>query len=583
MTQLNLPLYNPRDRGRRNALQNILISITDELRRTAPIAQEIVALAVDLFPELISSYTPLDLNSPDYSNPSLVSPLAFEIHDLLRERRKDVYPSMDELINQLDLETLAQAFENAELIGIDESKVDTPLAHSSMAFLKSVAFRMYRMPNGQPDEATGPILSELRMQFQEGETFENENQLLGYIRNNYIAYVSALTALAYGRNPFVVLHGPLVRAIGGFSQITFDYETARDLFNVDLADAGEFDVPQPATGTINGDRATENNLPLSPQSAISGEENIRKFNEFCLFSCGRKCESVKALRDQNAVPKAASTVTKTAMAKRRYPGFCLYFWGLRSLVDLSRLSPNTTIASVVENISAATEMTRIVLPSLLANSAARTPLQRHLKHTLKTVGITFPSDDRQIRDIFLTTKTLIEKLRLSDSNLFSYVLSEGQFTAPVQIYRYRTRNTHDAAFANNSMGVLNDFENILNAIFPATETPSHPGYRVFMSYVRTTPLREPVRVEYFDLPHFRTPSRIIGPLYLLSLPYQEYGLPIILYYADKVARTPTNLVKTIIEREYLELVLRNNFSDPVSIMTILGRLSRGYFQREGLQ
>jgi hypothetical protein len=67
----------------------------------------------------------------------------------------------------------------------------------------------------------------------------------------------------------------------------------------------------------------------------------------------------------------------------------------------------------------------------------------------------------------------------------------------------------------------------------------------------------------------------------MSLPYQEYGLPLILYYADKLARTPTKLVRTIIEDEYLKLVIQKRFSDPVSIMKILGHLNRGYFQRDG--
>lgn len=102
-----------------------------------------------------------------------------------------------------------------------------------------------------------------------------------------------------------------------------------------------------------------------------------------------------------------------------------------------------------------------------------------------------------------------------------------------------------------------------------------------MSYVRTTPLREPVRVEYFDLPHFQPPKKVLGPIYLMSLPYQQYGLPLILYYADKLAHTPTKLVKTIIEEEYINLVLQNRFSDPVSYMRILGHLNRGYFQRDG--
>jgi len=140
---------------------------------------------------------------------------------------------------------------------------------------------------------------------------------------------------------------------------------------------------------------------------------------------------------------------------------------------------------------------------------------------------------------------------------------------------------------DSQWGIDNDFDPILDKLFPAASTQSalgfHPGYRVLMSYVRSTPLREPIRVEYFDLPHLTPPQRVIGPLYLLSLPYQEYGMPVILYYADKLARTPTRLIRTIIEREYLELVLQNRFSDPVSIMSVLGRLTRGYFQREGLR
>ena len=41
----------------------------------------------------------------------------------------------------------------------------------------------------------------MRLQLREDEAFENENKLLSYIRNNFIAYVSALVALAFGRKP----------------------------------------------------------------------------------------------------------------------------------------------------------------------------------------------------------------------------------------------------------------------------------------------------------------------------------------------------------------------------------------------
>lgn len=123
-------------------------------------------------------------------------------------------------------------------------------------------------------------------------------------------------------------------------------------------------------------------------------------------------------------------------------------------------------------------------------------------------------------------KRTVKQLRLSDSNIFSWVLAEGQYTAPVQIYRYRTENTFSKALADDSQGIRYEFENILEALFPErVKSGSHPGYRVLMSYVRTTPLREPIRIEYFDLEHFQPAKRVIGPIYLMSLPYQQYGLP----------------------------------------------------------
>ncbi len=585
MSQLSLPLYNPRDRGRLNALRNIISTVSEELRQQAPIAQGIVDFTVSQFPQILRQNIPLDIMSADFPNPMRVSPCPFKILDLIQTSgRPDVFPTVAQLTEFLDVADLASPLNGVELIGVDESQVDTPLPHSTLTFLKSVAFRMYRLPDGTPDEAAGPILSEMRMQLREDETFESENKLLGYIRNNFIAYVSALTARAFGRKPFVVLHGPLVRAIGGFSHLTFDYQTVRELLNINLADAGEFDLPRGATiPVLKSDSLTKQNLPFAPTDASNGEQNLRRFNEFCLKACGRRCATAEVF-PKKTVPPAESKVNKKMMQEREYPGFCIYFWVLRSLFDLFRLS-QTTIASVIEDISAATEMSRFVLPSLIAIPQVRQQVEKSgLQAALQAIGIKkYPVQLYQRRDLYQQVKRTIDRLRLSDSNIFSYVLDEGQYTAPVQVYRYRTRNTFLTVLGDSWLGIRNEFETILDALFPEnSQSDVHSGYRVLMTYVRTTPLREPIRVEYFDLPHL-THQRVIGPLYLLSLPYQEYGIPVVLYYADKLARTPTRLVRAIIEREYLDLVLQNRFSDPVSIMRILGRLTRGYFQREGLQ
>jgi hypothetical protein len=586
VTQLSLPWFNPRDRGRLNALRNIVAAVSDELRQQAPIARSIVAFTTDQLPRIMRQDTPFPIESADTISPYQISPYPFTIQDFVQLQRRpetEVFATVADLINNIEATDLAKPLQDVELIGIDESKVDTPLPQSTLSFMKSIAFRMYKFPDGSTDEAAGPILSKLRMQLRDDEGFEAENQFLGYIRNNFVAYISILTSLSFGRQPFVVLHGPLVRTIGGFSNITFSYDMARELLNLNLEDAGQYELPAGHSSPIvPGDIHIRQNMSTILREAINGEKNLRRFNEFCLKRCERRCASCRVYPEK-AVPPDQQTVTNPMIKQRDYPGFCLYFWMLRSLADITRLS-HTTIASVVENTLSATEMTRIILPSLFANAQAYQAIsQSDLRSVLQALRIPQLATPAARRELYRQVKQLIDSLHLSDSNIFSYVLAEGQYTAPVQVYRYRTRNTFEAALADNGLGIHNDFENILNALFPSQGIEEHPGYRVLMSYVRTTPLREPIRVEYFDLPHLQPAKNVLGPIYLLSLPYQEYGLPIILYYADKIARTPAQLVRAIIEREYLELVLENRFSDPVSIMRVLGRLTRGYFQREGFQ
>lgn len=581
MTQMSLPSIVPRDRGKLNALRNILAAISDELRRQAPVAQAIVDYTTRGFSSLVNATGEYELLSSHQVNPRSISPYPFGIQDLTTgDARPEVFPNLAELINQLDLETASNLLNDVELIGIDESQIDTPLPQSVLTFLKSIAFRMYRQPDGTADEAAGPILSELRMQLRDDAAFENENKLLGYIRNNYIAYFSALTSLNSNRKPFIVIHGPLVRAIGGFSHISFDYSTANEMMNINTGEAGEIDIPIENVTVLQGDASTEHNISFNPTEVIDGKDNLRKFCEFCLFQCGRQCANVQGFPTR-AIPPAQAHVTDRMVEERDYPGFCLYFWGLRSMFDLARLG-EFVLLSVVEDISAATEFTRLVLPSLLSNPNTLRQTTQILGPALAATQIDLSSVQNQRPDFYRRTNQMIERLRLSDSTLFTYSLNEGQYTNPVQIYRYRTRNTFQATTANPGWGIRNEFEPILSALFPDnTDNSQHPGYRVVMSYLRTTPLREPIRVEFFDLQHLPH-AELLGSTFLLSIPYQEYGIPVILYYADKLARTPSRLIRTIIEREYMDLVLENRFSDPVSIMQALGRLTRNYFQREGL-
>ena len=213
-------LLHTRDRGKLNSLQNIIASISDELRKQAPIAQELVGFTANELPQILRDNLPLELKQADPDASELLSPYNFEVFDFIKlntRSQKGVFSKVSEVVNNIEnIEELAKPIQGAELIGIDESRVPGELSVSNLTFLRSVAFRMYKLPNGELLESVGPVLSELRMQKSEDAAFENEVTLLGYIRNNFIAYVSSITALAWGRPPFVVLHGPLIRTIGGY-------------------------------------------------------------------------------------------------------------------------------------------------------------------------------------------------------------------------------------------------------------------------------------------------------------------------------------------------------------------------------
>ncbi len=416
--QLNLPLEElARDRGKLNTLRNMIAVVSAGIEKNAEIAASTIEFTVNEFADILRENTPFDILSADSQNSKQISPYPFQIFDLVQsEQRPKVFSTVKELANRLDLNAIKESFVNTELIGIDESQVDIPLPQSNLSFLKSVAFRTYEMPNGSQDEQIGPVVSDMRIQLEDNDSFENANKLLGYIRNNFIAYISALTALPYGRKPFVILHGPLIRAIGGFTHIIFDYKDAHRLLNINLEDAGEFQQPpRNKQSVVKGDSFTKHNLSLVPEKALDGQKNILEFNKFCINICDRKCgryNKEEGIFPKNARPK--KSWTKDEIQRREYPGFCLYFWVLRSLFDLARLS-EITIASVVEDVSAATEMTRLVLPSLLAKSNVREQVRNSALNTaLKAIKLTLPKQQSR-SDVYNKTKDIVKTLRLSDS------------------------------------------------------------------------------------------------------------------------------------------------------------------------
>src|SRR5581483_9788087 len=98
--------------------------------------------------------------------------------------------------------------------------------------------------------------------------------------------------------------------------------------------------------------------------------------------------------------------------------------------------------------------------------------------------------------LYKEVQNSIDRLSLTDSNIFSFTLDEGQYTSTVEIYRYGPKRLVQNLLLQD-LGIDKEFEPMLETLFPFSSGTARPEYKVLMSYVRTSPPREPVRFEFF--------------------------------------------------------------------------------------
>src|SRR5262245_38310775 len=99
MIQQGLPFFNSRDRGRLNAVRNLLASISDELRKQAEAVQGIVDFSTQELPSLLREFSPFQLESSDHQARAPLSTQPFKIEDFsLASNRPAVFSSTTELL-----------------------------------------------------------------------------------------------------------------------------------------------------------------------------------------------------------------------------------------------------------------------------------------------------------------------------------------------------------------------------------------------------------------------------------------------------------------------------------------------------
>ncbi|MFX1251608.1 MAG: hypothetical protein ACFFCZ_08360 [Promethearchaeota archaeon] len=444
------------------------------------------------------------------------------------------------------------------IVGVDESKVETEILSARVVFLRSLGFVMTLNPGERTKEDIYPLLSDITVQTDSEVAFDLKVSLSEYIRNLIICLMaihgnyspSTSKGQLLPKVKVVFLHGPLVRAVGPFSKIAYSYRDASTLL-------------QTQTKTLLSD-----------------------FNRFCdTCNCMEKgdrgcCDLILDITadlehalTHRELQEKYGTLKEENFKEKIYPGLCLYFFILKNLYDVSQENSVYTIACP-ENIRSA-EFTSLVGPSLLLYSLKRQKMDSSMPNLKKLlecytqIKISDPPDSKSYAQII----QLLNLLNLTDAKVFTYFLLDGQYTTPLEIQRYRGKNDNRRRF-HVETGLDTRPTQVVEAIFPKEK------YQIQMAFLRTTPLQAPVRVEFFNLP-FQDFDFLMRLVYIFSLPYRSYGLPLPLKYADLLSRLPKKLVKIASQFTAIEILKKANIweADLTKFVDLVKGFSRGFDYR----
>ena len=459
--------------------------------------------------------------------------------------------------NKEILENVCSEMKGKWVISVDESIIDQESFVRNVAYRHSCAFG-YKIPEAQnpPDEGVLAVSSILRL--QDDEHFDNKMQFLPYLLNLYVAFYTAKILQGLGEPIFaVILHGPLIRMIAPFLKLLFEKDVIQRVVTADTVPPIQIDkITNELKDEIKG-IASGKLLDL-----ITEDEDYKS--------------SVELFLDLFEA-KEKERIGKIINEERQIPGICFYFSLLKKLSDLASDMDFQLIGCVDK--ASSTEYSSLFMQYQIELFGKDSSQQKILNKLYKTVE----SED---------FTTLIKKSGWDDEMLQSFSLKfdrhsiESEFTLPVPIRRYFPAGTNKSIF-NVSFGSTSYRHNpaqermlngIIDNLFPFNK------YRMLMSFVRTSELKAPIRVEFLEIGNKDNWHQVLASIYVFSLPYSSYGLPIFLYYADKMARTPKKIIASVTKNYMFEQVKRTlHRLDPINFTQVClaatQKLRRDFYDR----
>ena len=463
------------------------------------------------------------------------------------------------------LSKVCSEMEGKWIISVDESIVDNENFVGGIAYRHSCAFG-YKLSASDPqtpqEERILAVSSMLRL--QDEEDFDLKMQFLPYLLNLYVAFYTAKILESSEESVYsIILHGPLIRLLGPFLNLLFRKEHIERLLTADIKPPPNVDaeVKTIADGSL---------LDLIVEDA-DYKDSINSFVDF--FASDR------AKRDK----------IEQRINEGQIPGICIYFSLLRKLSDLAD-KEDFSLIGCVENATGSTEYSRLYVQYQIERfGQENSDNQTILRRLFEAYDVEFSG--KNFIDPF---QEFIIKSGWNDEMIQSFSLKfdgehsiESEFTNPVPIRRYFTTASNNSIFQVKfgSSYISGDarepsITNIIKTLFPFDK------YKMLMSFVRTSELRAPIRVEFLGRGTAETWNDVLASVYVASLPYSSYGLPIFLYYADKMVRMPKKIISTVTEsylveqanRTFHQLELNGSSLREVFLM-VTNKLTRDFHNR----
>jgi len=460
-------------------------------------------------------------------------------------------------ISQFSIKKIGDIIEEMKgkwIVAIDESMIDEEVLSGNISYRHSAAFGMRIDETGrEPKEKMLALSSAVKI--QEEEHFKDKMMFISYLMNLFTAYYTAEFLTSIGeRVHSIIIHGPLIRQLGPFMELGFKRDVLNKVFslgkNVELGDHISPDIKNLAEGGLLEEILGSNDYKWCLKQLKGGQ--IIQFEDY------------------------HSTVS----------GVALYLCLLKRLYDLSR-SKNFYMIGCVET-ARSSEYSDIYFRYQVERYLDENKDKRQtFEELLQRFGIQ-PQDD--LKPCFLQLR---EKAGWDDEKLsfFSVKYDAAQqricYTNPVPIRRYFSvlDNQNVIGDAQLAQRISSTSDRVQNLALKnmLKQTLKFPDYKVLMSYVRTSELKAPIRVEFFETGNWQN---IVPFVYAVSQPYSSFGLPIFLYFADKIARVPKSVISTVttelLMKKAVEYVTKNPQGDMHFVQIVnalLNKFRRDFTQR----